>query len=58
MGRHSGMICLGVATGALESGLLYIQSLGLRMHKRASHFKVSITEMAFVNRASILLCGN
>lgn len=49
MGRHSGMICPGVAIDALESGLLYTQSLGLRVQKRASHSKVSITaEMAVV----------
>ena len=53
MGRHSVMICPGVAIGALESGLLYTLSLGLRMQKRASHSKVSaITETVIVSRAS------
>ena len=57
MGRHSGMICPGVAIGVLESGLLYTQSLGPRMQKSASHSKVSITvEMPFVNKAGNVLC--
>lgn len=41
MGRHSGMICPGVATGAWENGSHCTPSHGLQMQRRASCFKVS-----------------